>query len=771
LNHFQNANPTILALASVTRQYAQELIDFKWNSQLISIFLSCFAISTNEIAAWILVMIGLVSIIVSLRLGNRGQYYHNISRQAQRLALLEDSFGNLLDNFQVVELRRKINHAIDEKLKQIIPIESYYSSNAFKGNFRLKENIQQSTFWSKNLLEIYAKTILKNLIIVLIICILFIVITTYTGLVSKNLNPFLVAIGGILLIYGLFNYFNGWFDCKSSAELLSEVDQRLEKIDIENIEVLLANFADYGIATVTAPPIPYKIYIKNKKRLNDLWNQRIENNKLQGIKKLQNASILPHLKIELSDSIIPNWISKDNFYHLLSAATSELATRAGSPIITKLAVFKMDGYSGVPVFDIRLFNNESIFRHLILRLHKSAENAKYELTIVKRLSDEGVDLVSYIPLEEPYISYGALFYYHVNLQTHDQLVHINDYVISFFDNSSTDFEIYFNKMFSGFRNIAIVYEKITGNYLPQPFSSSYNEICKSIPPSYILDLRKMNFTFINNSIVILHKDNSPIETDIIISSPFDPLSESWFKDEFEILEINDFNNNFIDITIKLEKDYCKVLIPETRYSEIKSLLLKKMSIIFKPNLTLLQINKFYESECEISLVNFNPFESISRLHSIIPKQALLYGFRHRDLHCKNCLTSKSNFKIIDIGDSNKSMICTDIARLEISLLSFLINKYQLSMYEVETIVNQIENDEILDNTSEKPYLIANLIKSLRRCFYEQFKVIPNSFDIDLCYYIEVCQQLTYSISSPMKLSKGIEPVIHYWNNKINNYIL
>jgi len=774
LNENQNTNPTLLALATVTRQVAQELIDKNLIVQLCATILSCFAFFNNEQIAWVLVSLGFICKIASFIINIRGQHYHNISREAQRLALLEDAYGKILDNFQVVELRRKISSKIDDKAKLIPYAQPYYSSGAKTGNGRLKENIQQSTFWSKNLLEIYAKRILATFIISLSI----LGVLTYVLLVTrpeenlKILNPYLLTLGALTFILGLVDYFNIWLSCKSAVNLLTEVDQRLEKIDIDNFEILLANFADYGIASVTAPPIPFKSYKQNQKRLKELWDQRIGKIEEKRSEALLSVPSSARPIIELADSIIPSWITKENFSTLLFSVSGELSNRAtGNYSINKITVVKIESLSGVPVFDIQLFCDDVLFRHLILRLHKDPDKARKELGIIKKISDEGVDLVSYTPLEEPFISQGALFYYHVDIQTHDQLFHINDFVISFLENSSPDFESYFNKMLLGFKTIANVYEKISGNYSPKSLSDCLTNMKQSLPPTYILDLRQMQLEVKDNFLTVSKNGKYPKENDTIISSPFNPLSEDWFKSDFQIFALVNFNNDVIEISIKLNNENCKVLLSSKKYSELLPKINGKISLLFSPKESLQPVNKFFETECNLFLDGFNPTELISNLHSLHPRQGLYFAFRHRDLHCKNCLTSRSNFKVIDVADSNEAMICSDIARLEISLLSYLINKFQLDHSAIEKIMTQIETGKNIDGISEISLQIAKLIKSVRDCFYTQFKVSPSDIDIALCYYLELCQQLTYSISSPMKLSKGIEPVIHYWNQKINKHTI
>jgi len=764
----EKISPTLLAIATVTRQIAQELMDTNLIIQWISTVLSCFAFFYNEKVAWILVSIGFISKLISFAINIRSQRYHHISREAQRLALLEDAYGKILDNFQVVELRRKIDANIYNKAKSESYIQPYYSSASKKGNLRLKENIQQSTFWSKNLLEIYSKKIFFKFLLSLGILGLL----TYVLLVTRSsnstgvFNPYLLSLGSLTFFLGLVDYFHIWFASTSAVKLFDEVDHRLENINIEKIEVLLANFADYGIASISAPPIPFKLYKKNHMRLKELWDERIE--KLEQDKIVLPISERP--AIELNDDIIPNWIQKEQFLALLFSVSGELSNRAGNYKINKIITTKIHSLSGVPVFDVQLLSSNMVFRHLILRLHDKPEEAKKELQIIKKISDESVDLVSYTPLEEPFISQGALFYYHANIQTHDQLFHIHDFIMTFINSDATDFDNYFNKMFLGFKTISIVFEKITENYSPIPLSSAIDKIYKILPPYFIIDARNDVSKVGDNTLIISTDGIYPIKDDVIFSSPFNPQSGNWFNIEFNIISTENYNDGAVGVNIKLDNKDCKILIDEPSFNKLMFEKKNQISLIFMPKKSVQTLTHFLTAEYGFSLPNFNPFNTIENLHNNQPKTGLYYAFRHRDLHCKNCLTSRSNFKVLDVADSGESMICSDIARLEISLLSYLIKELELDQIEVENILTQIENHVIIEEISQRSGIIAKLIKSIRNCFYHQFKVNPSELDIDLCYYLELCQQLNYSILSPMKLCRGTIDVVTYWNGKINKHL-
>src|ERR1051326_5537422 len=188
--------PTLLALASVARRAAQRFIDHNHMVSFCSILLTCGAVFCKDAAAWALVTFAFLAKGLAFALYARGKSLHDLSREAQRLALLEDSYGRLIDPFQVVELRKRAG----VRLEKIAVAESYprpyYTSHQKAGDARFLENMQQSTFWSRNLLDLYWKRMLLLLVVLLGLVAVFTYILLMIGHNSKGLtlNPYLVSL-------------------------------------------------------------------------------------------------------------------------------------------------------------------------------------------------------------------------------------------------------------------------------------------------------------------------------------------------------------------------------------------------------------------------------------------------------------------------------------------------------------------------------------------------------------------------------------------------
>ena len=68
----------------------------------------------------------------------------------------------------------------------------------------------------------------------------------------------------------------------------------------------------------------------------------------------------------------------------------------------------------------------------------------------------------------------------------------------------------------------------------------------------------------------------------------------------------------------------------------------------------------------------------------------------------------------------------------------------------------------------KVVFVAKLVLKLRNPSYSRFNLEPRKLDICLAYFFELCQQLNYSITSPVKLESQMTVVIDYWFAKTSS---
>ncbi len=761
-----SVNPTLLALATVTRYAAQRLTEANYVLLLLSALLSCGALVREEEIAWALVTVGFLLKISSFFISAKGRALHSVSREAQRLALLEDSYGQLLENFQVVEVRKRAGYRMEAAARRVDYTQPYYTSTEPRGNARLRASIQQSSFWSRNLLELYGRRILVGvsgsaLAITFAAYVLLVLAPTEPGL---RLNPYVISLGALTLVLATADHSRLYLACRSAVSLLLEVDRRLDKVDIKSAPALLANFADYSVASVLAPPIPLSVYLRNHEYLRRLWAERVGTASKGKSEVAQQSTTVP---VEVDEGAVPPWLSKATLVELLQEAAADLARAAGKPLPGRIEVARITSLSGTPVFDIKVYQGSLLWRELILRLLRSVEDARKELAVVERITNENVDVIAYCPFREPYISRGALFYYHANIQTNDQLFHIHDFVVEFLSSPKNDFDSYFMKMLAGFRSVCRVYEGMTDKYGLRNVADELARVHQSVPPSFVLDLRRVDYRVTGKEITAAFEGRFPsADADTILASPVRSTTAQWIKNDFEVLGVRTYSGDVYEIDIALTDGACRVLVDTGRARGLLQAIGNTIGLQLIPAAHLVSLAKFAETELGLNLASFSPLSLLERLRERLPRRGLYSAFRHRDLHTMNCLVSRSNFKVVDVGDSGEAMICADIARLELSLLARLAKTLNLTSSEVERLLAAIEGPSGTEGERAVIGLIARIVRELRRCFEAEFRTAPTDIDWALAYYEECCQQVSYSISSPLGLSGGVVPVIWYWQRKL-----
>lgn len=545
----KNPSPTLLGLATVTRYRAQKLMAWKLVVQFVASVLSIGALAHNQTAAALLAICGLVAMISSFITGTRAKHWHEISREAQRLALLEDAYGKIVETFQVVELRKRIGVALESAARKIDYTQPYYTGSKPTGNIRLRENIQQSTFWSRNLLELYEKRLFAVVLITIAIVALgaFLFLVVLPGAGRLIMNPYVVCLGAFTVLSGLVGYLETLLSCHSGVDLLLAVDQRLDKADIDSLDVLLANFADYCVASIIAPPIPFYIYKKNQTHLREMWDQRLKA-KNGGGKQL----LIPtQVSVELDDRKLPPWVNKQDLLDIIQLAADELACLSEKRSVSRVTVGRLAGLSGVPVFDIKVYSDKMLWRQLVLRLHRSAHDAKHELDIVKKISQENADVITYVPFDEPFISRGALFFYHSNIQTDDQLVYAHEFVLEYIRSGATEFDNYFTKMLYGLKSVSRVYDRITGKYDLVTFQEMLPSLMDSLPPTFIIDLRSARYNATNGDLRLIQDRDAPQENERIVASPFNAATAEWVQHTFTVKRVGSYSGDVYEIDIEV----------------------------------------------------------------------------------------------------------------------------------------------------------------------------------------------------------------------------
>lgn len=761
--------PTLIALTTVVRNKAQRLSFLNLFLYFISLVLCAGAVVPNVTLAWVLVVLAFFFKVASVVVAANAERLHGLSREAQRLALLEDSFGKASDPFRVVELRRRIGARFEDEATLVDYAQPYYRSGEQKGYRRLAANIQQSAFWSKHLLECYG----RDLFICLIASATIVGTVVYILLVigrDKNtimVDPYLISLAALTFVMGLIDYVKLYIACQSSVALLNEVDRRLDKGNERNDESLLADFTDYSIATVTAPPVPYRIYLRHKEYLIALWSQRQQEKSLDETKFVVSGE--SGVVFEGVSSF--GHMTKKQFESLVNDAAKSLAEQASRSMPIPVIVSVLRGFSGVPVFELKLYQDGVLWRQLVLRLHFPPQNAHKELLTVKRISRENADVIAYCPLEEPFVSQGALFYYHANIQTNDELYPIDEFVLRFLrESNQIDFSNYFSKLLQGLLSVVKVYEGIE-DYTTISLAQALPTMLTLLPPMYILDLRSKHYDFSDGMLTVSQESCLPENKTAQIAH----CSDMQRADEpvimnLRILSVNASTTHMCAMDLALNEDTCRCLFDK----EQLIVPYKKgdmLTVVMDSANRIQLLQDFLFARNGLHLEGFRPIDIVSDIMNTgdVGRQPLHLAFRHMDLHCDNCLVSRSNFKIVDVGDSKRGLICMDLARLEISLMSRLIEGLGLDAIAVENLCQLLDGEKGVRCCSTVRS-IADIVTAIRTSFVSGFRIKPQEQEISIAYFLECCEQMQFSILSTMGLRGAASVIVKHWKQHLDRSI-
>ncbi len=158
-------------------------------------------------------------------------------------------------------------------------------------------------------------------------------------------------------------------------------------------------------------------------------------------------------------------------------------------------------------------------------------------------------------------------------------------------------------------------------------------------------------------------------------------------------------------------------------------------------------------------------ESFCENHS---KEPLCTWYCHNDLHCKNILVSDSNVKFVDIGDAGPNIACRDSSRLELSIMSMLCLQGSVTTNDCLTALKYMDGEIDQGNISMQAGKLGKILKIVKETMFDEFVYRPSIIDQRLASFVEVYEQLNYSMSSAMRLPEGFGPIVDYYYTKFDD---
>lgn len=199
---------------------------------------------------------------------SRGQ-----AERSRRATLLMDGLGVQVSSGELRDLEASFTISPEEGAKHEDP--NYYATQAPPGDARLAEMIEETTFWSADLMHYSARRTWILFIVFLGLGLAFLFAAVpWSG--NEEIKGGVRVFCALLTLLVSTDVLGAAFSYGNAAKALKSMLPRLEAVralGYPRADLLLL-LADYNSAVEGAPMYPPGIYDKRRDRLNKLWNNR-----------------------------------------------------------------------------------------------------------------------------------------------------------------------------------------------------------------------------------------------------------------------------------------------------------------------------------------------------------------------------------------------------------------------------------------------------------------------------------------------------------------
>lgn len=136
--------------------------------------------ATAGSASSLLAVFALISECTAWWLSYQASKAHGLAEQARRRNLLMDAFGKTSENLDLTDLLESFDVKLT-KAAESLEQPSYFASSRPHGLQRLKDNLQESAFWTKHLFGKSADRALQLLVAKLAFVILALIVSIFIG--------------------------------------------------------------------------------------------------------------------------------------------------------------------------------------------------------------------------------------------------------------------------------------------------------------------------------------------------------------------------------------------------------------------------------------------------------------------------------------------------------------------------------------------------------------------------------------------------------------
>lgn len=261
----------LLALSRAEQHRAKRLHVLRAVAHLATFVASACAVFVPEPAPYLAALAVVVAEGIALVLRVRGSEAHELAERGRRHALIADALARS-DAPERANLVLRFGSYATKHANAFADSE-YWSSTAKPGAARLRDHVQESAFWSADLYRWAGRAGLGFLLgpIVAVLLGVFLILGLDKGTLAVNAARIFSVLVLFLISLDLLNRALAWLN---AAEVSKDVANAFDRPTTEDVPGALSAFADYSVATATAPPIPAWAYHIRKDRLEVAWQSR-----------------------------------------------------------------------------------------------------------------------------------------------------------------------------------------------------------------------------------------------------------------------------------------------------------------------------------------------------------------------------------------------------------------------------------------------------------------------------------------------------------------
>lgn len=280
MTSFPSSAAEIIALGNAELGRASSLYRGGRLLQILTFAASIAAIFASGISTYFLALVALVSQSSSWATRYRARLLQSVGDEARSRGLLLDALDT---STEPVDMAILLNRFSSKARLEAAGSENpdYFASDSQPGLRRLRENLQENAFWAKCQYDSVVTDYYKQFAAFAVVALLAVLVAIPLAPRDQAANLARILVAALTFGAG-FTQLNEIQLWKAAARRLEAVDRRLESLvpfsDIalsqSRLESVLAVFADYCVATTAAPPVPTKIYLRDRIRLNAVWDDR-----------------------------------------------------------------------------------------------------------------------------------------------------------------------------------------------------------------------------------------------------------------------------------------------------------------------------------------------------------------------------------------------------------------------------------------------------------------------------------------------------------------